>query len=60
MAPSPVKISHKKYGHIDFMFFGNSYPAAGSNAVDTGTLNTTLFVTLSLVFQAYSCEFFRK
>ena len=29
MAPaSPVKISHKKGGHIDFIFLGPPYPAA--------------------------------
>ena len=28
--PGPVKIGHKKDGHIDFMFLGPPYPAAGS------------------------------
>ena len=35
-SPSPVKISHKKMAakgsHIDFMFLGPPYPAAGSDA----------------------------
>ena len=41
MAPSsPVQISHKKMadkgGHIDFMFLGPPYPAAGSDAGHPG------------------------
>ena len=48
--PHPVRISHKKDGHTDFMFLSPTYPAAGS---------ATVFNQVELLHATVKCFLFQ-